>query len=73
MIEEFIKDTEKTLFKTEYHDLKKSVYANFAQIFGGNKGRIRYNIDQDETINKARELLQNHMAYTETFIVVTNN
>ena len=73
MIEEFIEDTEKTLFKTEYNDLKKSVYANFAQIFGGNKGRIRYNIDQDETINKARELLQNHMAYTETFIVVTNN
>jgi hypothetical protein len=35
--------------------------------------RIRYNIDQDDTINKARELLHDHMAYTETFIAVTNN
>ncbi len=73
MIEEFIDDTEKSLFKTEYNELEKGVYANFAQIFEGNKGRIRYNIDQDDTINKARELLHDHLAYTETFIAVTNN
>jgi len=73
MIDEFIDKTEKTLFKSEYKDLEKGVYSNFAQLFGGNKGRIRYNVDQDETINKARALLHDNMAYTETFIAVTNN
>lgn len=73
MIEEFIADREKTLFNSELDVLEQGVYSNFAQIFGGNTGRIRYNVDHDEAIVKARELLHDHMAYAETFIAVTNN
>ena len=73
MIDEFIVKTEKSLFENEYSDLEKGVFTNFAQIFDGNKGRIRFNIGQDEVINKARQLLQDKMAYSETFHAVSNN
>ena len=73
MIDEFIVKTEKSLFENEYSDLEKGVFTNFAQIFDGNKGRIRFNVGQDEVINKARQLLQDKMAYLETFHAVSNN
>ena len=73
MIDEFIVKTEKSLFENEYSDLEKGVFTNFAQIFDGNKGRIRFNVGQDEVINKARQLLQDKMAYSETFHAVSNN
>lgn len=73
VIEEFIVDTEESLFQEEFQELKKGVYANFAQIFDGNQGRIRYNLDKDNVIIKARQLLHDPIAYTETFIAVTNN
>jgi len=73
IIDEFIVKTEKSLFENEYSDLEKGVFTNFAQIFDGNKGRIRFNIGQDEVINKARQLLQDKMAYSETFHAVSNN
>lgn len=73
MIEEFIVEREKTLFNTEFLELEKGVFSNFAQIFGGNEGRIRYNADHDKYIKKARELLHDHITYNETFIAVTNN
>ena len=73
MIDEFIVKTEKSLFENEYSDLEKGVFTNFAQIFDGNKGRIRFNVGQDEVINKARQLLQDKMAYSETFHSVSNN
>ena len=73
VIEEFIEDTEESLFQDELKYLKNGVYANFAQLFDGNKGRIRYNVGQDDVIIKARQLLHDPMAYTETFIAVTNN
>ena len=73
MIDEFIVKTEKSLFENEYSDLEKGVFTNFAQIFDGNKGRIRFNVGQDEVINKARQLLQDKMAYLETFHSVSNN
>ena len=73
IIDEFIVKTEKSLFENEYSDLEKGVFTNFAQIFDGNKGRIRFNVGQDEVINKARQLLQDKMAYLETFHAVSNN
>lgn len=73
IIDEFIVKTEKSLFENEYSDLEKGVFTNFAQIFDGNKGRIRFNVGQDEVINKARQLLQDKMAYLETFHSVSNN
>ena len=73
IIDEFIVKTEKSLFENEYSDLEKGVFTNFAQIFDGNKGRIRFNVGQDEVINKARQLLQDKMAYSETFHAVSNN
>lgn len=73
VIEEFIIDTEESLFQEEFQELKKGVYANFAQIFDGNQGRIRYSLDKDNVIIKARQLLHDPIAYTETFIAVTNN
>ncbi|HDY75096.1 MAG TPA: hypothetical protein ENH49_01090, partial [Candidatus Marinimicrobia bacterium] len=72
-IEEFIQDETESLFDTEYSDLENGVYSNFAQILEGNKGRIRYNIQQDDFINKANELLHNHIAYTEAFQTVSDN
>jgi carboxyl-terminal processing protease len=72
-IEEFIQDETKSLFDTEYSDLEDGVYSNFAQILEGNKGRIRYNIQQDDFIKKANELLHNHLAYTEAFQTVSDN
>jgi carboxyl-terminal processing protease len=72
-IEEFIQDETKSLFDTEYSDLEDGVYSNFAQILEGNKGRIRYNIQQDDLIKKANELLHNHLAYTEAFQTVSDN
>ncbi len=73
VIEEFIEDTEESLIQEELQEIKKGVYANFAQLFDGNKGRIRYNLDHDNVIIKARQLLHDPMAYSETFIAVTNN
>jgi len=53
--------------------LEKGVFSNFAQILDGNKGRIRYNTRNDTFIEKAGELLHNHIAYSETFQSVTDN
>jgi len=73
IIDDFIIDTEKSLFKREYSDLEKGIYANFAQIFNGNRGRIQFNINHDNVIDKARQLLQDQIAYSETLSAVSNN
>ncbi len=72
-IKEFIQDQTESLFDKEYSDLENGVYSNFAQILDGNKGRIRYNIQQDDFIDKANELLHNHIAYTEAFQTISDN
>jgi len=72
-INEFIDGQTESLYETEYSDLEKGVYSNFAQILGGNKGRIKYNAQHDDFVEKATELLHNPIAYTETFQSISDN
>ena len=72
-IKEFIQDQTESLFEAEYSDLENGVYSNFAQIYGGNKGRIHFNIQHDDFIEKANEMLHNPIAYTETFQSISDN
>jgi len=72
-IDEFLDTTEKSLFKNEYETLEIGLLSNFAQIFDGNKGRIIYNIDHDEQIIKARHLLNDPIAYFDTFSSISHN
>ena len=72
-IDEFIERTEDSLFDQEFLSLKNGILSNFAQIFDGNKGRIIYNINNDDQLIKARYLLKDPIAYFDTFTAFSHN
>ncbi|MFQ6678690.1 MAG: S41 family peptidase [Fidelibacterota bacterium] len=72
-IEDFIQNQSDSFYETEFNNLQNGVYSSFAIMLEGNKGRIRYNVQNDDVIDKAIELLHDHMAYSETFQTIIEN
>lgn len=72
-VEKFIQEKIDHLFLEENQELENGLLSNFAQVFEGDKGRIRFSITHDPIIHRARDLLLDPMAYAQTLRTVSHN
>ena len=66
-VETFIIDWEATLFKTEKDDLRRRLLLTLAGIMEGSEFRVEESIKDDPVVIKAKEILQDPVAYSGLF------
>jgi len=66
-VETFIIDWEATLFKTEKDDLRRRLLLTLAGIMEGSEFRVKESIKDDPVVIKAKEILQDPVAYSGLF------
>ena len=66
-VETFIIDWEATLFKTEKDDLLRRLLLTLAGIMEGSEFRVKESIKDDPVVIKAKEILQDPVAYSGLF------
>ena len=66
-VETFIIDWEATLFEVEKDDLKRRLLLTLAGIMNGSEFRVEESIKDDPVVIKAKEILQDPVAYSSLF------
>jgi len=67
-VETFIIDREATLYDEEVDILKRRLYLELIGIMKGSEYRVEESIKDDPVVMKAKEILQDPIAYTSSFI-----
>ena len=72
-VETFIIDWEATLFEVEKDDLKRRLLLTLAGIMNGSEFRVEESIKDDPVVIKAKEILQDPVAYSGLFLPKDND
>ena len=67
-VETFIIDREATLYDEEVDLIKRRLFLEMVGIMKGSEFRVKESIKDDPIVMKAKEILQDPIAYTSSFI-----
>ena len=67
-VETFIIDREATLYDKEVDLIKRRLFLEMVGIMKGSEFRVRESIKDDPIVMKAKEILQDPIAYTSSFV-----